>query len=101
MTFKDIDELLNYINEDSDSKKGKKKCRKSKKNKKQNNSIKENQQEKKENNENFDDNLFDEDFEKEFENFKNDIEKNSIHINNITKTKPCLSDDFLKIISKY
>jgi len=101
MTFKDIDELLNYINEDSDSKKGKKKCRKSKKNKKQNNSIKENQQEKKENNENSDDNLFDEDFEKEFENFKNDIEKNSIHINNITKTKPCLSDDFLKIISKY
>jgi len=101
MTFKDIDELLNYINEDSDSKKGKKKCRKSKKNKKQNNSIKENQQEKKENNENSDDNLFDEDFEKEFENFKNGIEKNSIHINNITKTKPCLSDDFLKIISKY
>ena len=101
MTFKDIDELLNYINEDSDSKKGKKKCRKSKKNKKQNNSIKDNQQEKKENNENSDDNLFDEDFEKEFENFKNDIEKNSIHINNITKTKPCLSDDFLEIISKY
>ena len=40
MTFKDIDELLNYINEDSDSKKGKKKCRKSKKNKKQNNLMK-------------------------------------------------------------
>ena len=101
MTFKDIDELLNYINEDSDSKKGKKKCRKSKKNKKQNNSVKDNQQEKKENNENSDDNLFDEDFEKEFEIFKNDIENNSIHINKITKTKPCLSDDFLEIISKY
>ena len=101
MTFKDIDELLNYINEDSDSKKGKKKCRKSKKNKKQNNSVKDSQQEKKENNENSDDNLFDEDFEKEFEIFKNDIENNSIHINKITKTKPCLSDDFLEIISKY
>ena len=101
MTFKDIDELLNYINEDSDSKKGKKKCRKSKKNKKQNNSVKDNQQEKKENNENSDDNVFDEDFEKEFEIFKNDIENNSIHINKITKTKPCLSDDFLEIISKY
>ena len=101
MTFKDIDELLNYINEDSDSKKGKKKCRKSKKNKKHNNSVKDNQQEKKENNENSDDNLFDEDFEKEFEIFKNDIENNSIHINKITKTKPCLSDDFLEIISKY
>ena len=101
MTFKDIDELLNYINEDSDSKKGKKKCRKSKKNKKQNNSIKDNQQEKKENSDNSDDNVFDEDFEKEFENFKNGIENNSIHINKITKTKPCLSDDFLEIISKY
>ena len=101
MTFKDIDELLNYINEDSDSKKGKKKCRKSKKNKKQNNSVKDSQQEKKENNENSDDNLFDEDFEKEFEIFKNDIENYSIHINKITKTKPCLSDDFLEIISKY
>ena len=101
MTFKDIDELLNYINEDSDSKKGKKKCRKSKKNKKQNISIKDNQQEKKENNENSDDNVFDGDFEKEFENFKNDIENNSIHFNNITKIKPCLSEDFLEIISKY
>jgi hypothetical protein len=101
MTFKDIDELLNYINEDSDSKKGKKKCRKSKKNKKQNNSIKDNQQEKNENSENSEDNVFNEDFEKEFENFKNDIENNSIHINKITKIKPCLSDDFLEIISKY
>ena len=101
VTFKDIDELLNYINEDSDSKKGKKKCRKSKKNKKQNISIKDNQQQKKENNENSGDNVFDEDFEKEFENFKKDIENNSIHFNNITKTKPCLSKDFLEIISKY
>ena len=101
ITFKDIDELLNYINEDSDSKKGKKKCRKSKKNKKQNISIKDNQPEKKENNENSDDNVFDGDFEKEFENFKNDIQNNSIHFNNITKIKPCLSEDFLEIISKY
>jgi hypothetical protein len=101
MNFKDIDELLNYINEDSDSKKGKKKCRKSKKNKKQNNLIKDNQQEKNENSENSEDNVFNEDFEKEFENFKNDIENNSIHINKITKIKPCLSDDFLEIISKY
>ena len=101
MTFKDLDELLNYINEDSDSKKGKKKSRKSKKNKKQNNSTKDNQQEKKENDENSDDNIFDEDFEKEFENFKNDIESNTIHFNDINKTKPCLSENFLEIISKY
>ena len=41
INFKDIDELLNYINEDSDSKKGKKRGKKNRKNKKHNNSSKE------------------------------------------------------------
>ena len=37
MRFKDIDEILNYINDDTDSKKGKKKGKKAKKNKNKNN----------------------------------------------------------------
>ena len=39
LNFKDIDELLNYINDEKDSKKGKKKGKKGKKNKKQNNNT--------------------------------------------------------------
>ena len=31
LQFKDIDEILNYINDETDSKKGKKKCKKAKK----------------------------------------------------------------------
>ena len=40
MQFKDIDEILNYINDDTDSKKGKKKGKKEKKNKNKNRIIK-------------------------------------------------------------
>ena len=43
----------------------------------------------------------DDDFKKEFEDFKRDIEKNSIFANDINKINPCLSDEFLsKINSK-
>ena len=101
MSFKDIDELLNYINDETDSKKGKKKGKKGKKNKKQNNTNKEKDTEnnllkKNENdNNNNDDDNNDEDFEKIFEDFKRDIENNSVYRNNIKKIKPCLSKDFI------
>ena len=100
LNFKDIDELLNYINDEKDSKKGKKKGKKGKKNKKQNNNtIIEKVEEKKEIKNN-DNNDVDDDFEKEFENFKRDIEKNSFYISDINKVIPCLSKDFLENISK-
>ena len=95
MIFEDIDELLKYINDDTDLKKGRKKGKKNKKNKKQNNNtIKD---------KNMNDNNYslDDDFKKEFEDFKRDIEKNSIFANDINKINPCLSDEFLsKINSK-
>ena len=105
LNFKDIDELLNYINEETDSKKTKKKQKKAKKNKKQNN--KKEEEEKIEiNNNNFqeknnDDNTsyLDEDFQKEFEIFKKDIEKDTINIYDINKVIPCLSNDFLEHLS--
>ena len=102
--FKDIDALLNYINEDTDSKKGKKKGKKSKKNKKQN--KKQNKKEEKEiiqdNNNYYDDitNNLGYEFEKEFENFKKEIEESSINIYNTNKIIPCLSNDFIKNISE-
>ena len=105
VNFKDIDELLNYINEETDSKKGKKKSKKGRKNKKQNNSNV-NKEEGGDNNilknnENNDVQTFieeknDDDFEKIFEDFKRDIEKDSIYIYNINKIEPCLSEDFIK-----
>ena len=95
MNFKDIDELLNYINDEKDCKKVKKKGKKGKKNKKQNNSIKE---EKKEEQLIIDNNNLDDIYIKEFANFKKDILENSINKNNINKIIPCLSDDFLKKI---
>ena len=95
MNFKDIDELLNYINDEKDCKKVKKKGKKGKKNKKQNNSIKE---EKKEEQLIIDNNNLDDIYIKEFDNFKKDILENSINKNNINKIIPCLSDDFLKKI---
>jgi hypothetical protein len=95
MNFKDIDELLNYINDEKDCKKVKKKGRKGKKNKKQNNSIKE---EKKEEQLIIDNNNLDDIYIKEFADFKKNILENSINKNNINKIIPCLSDDFLKKI---
>ena len=107
LNFKDIDELLNYINDETDSKKSKKKQKRGKKNKKQNNSNNNSKKEKKEektiitNNDDvldIDKNL-DDDFEKEYENFKRDIEKNTINNYDINKVIPCLSNDFITNLS--
>ena len=92
--FHDIDELLNYINDETDSKKGKNK-KKRKKNKKQNN--KEDEKINVVNNNN-DKNCCegnDEDFDKIFEEFKKDIESNTFFVYDINKIKPVLSDDFI------
>ena len=102
MNFKDIDELLNYINEESDSKKGKKRGKKNRKNKKQNNSSKEKEDENKYSSVNKEinnnDNNYKEkdgDFEKIFNEFKNDIEKNSVYMYDINKIEPCLTTEFI------
>ena len=105
LNFKDIDELLNYINDETDSKKTKKKQKKGKKGKKQNNKKEEekifiNNNNNNENNENNNSNL-DEDFLKEYEIFKKDIEKATINISDINKVIPCLSNDFLDHLSIY
>ena len=93
MYFEDIDELLKYINDDTNLKKGKKKGKKNKKNKKQNNdTIKE------KNNMNDSNYSLDDDFKKEFEDFKRDIEKNTIFAYDVNKINPCLSDEFLSKI---
>ena len=95
LKFKDIDEILNYINDDTDSKIGKKKGKKAKKNKNKNKEEKEN----KENNDSNVDELL-HNFEKEFENFKNEIIQDSLFVYEINnKIKPCLSDNFLNSIS--
>ena len=102
INFEDIDELLNYINDETESKKGKKKNKKGRKNKKQNNIIKEkeiedNNPKKKNQNNNEEDYLKDndEEFEKIFNDFKRDIEKDSVYIYDINKIEPCLSNDFI------
>ena len=97
-SFKDLDELLNYINDETDSKKGKKKGKKGKKNKKHNTINKEKDDENNalnnnENNNNNDNN--DDDFDKIFEDFKRDIENNTVYIYDINKIEPILSDDFI------
>ena len=94
-----------YINDETDSKKGKKKAKRGKKNKK----LK--KEEKKEEKEIINNNIKDKDndnnyyylgdeFKKEFEDFKRDIEENSVHIYKIKKIIPCLSNDFLNNLSK-
>ena len=105
--FKDIDELLNYINDEKDSKKIKKKHKKNKKNKKQNNNNNNSKKEKKEEeiiitnkNDTLDvDKNLDDDFEKEYEIFKRDIEQNTINKSDIKKAIPCLSNDFITNLS--
>ena len=93
MYFEDIDELLKYINDDTNLKKGRKKGKKNKKNKKQNkNTIKES------NDMNDSNYSLDDDFKKEFEDFKRDIEKNTIFAYDVNKINPCLSDEFLSKI---
>ena len=101
LNFKDIDELLNYINDETDSKKSKKKGKRAKKNKKQNNNIEENQQDNNEANENYEENDLNDEFMKEFENFKKDIESHSYNLHDIKKITPCLSDKFIENISKF
>ena len=93
MYFEDIDELLKYINDDTNLKKGRKKGKKNKKNKKQNkNTIKES------NDMNDSNYSLDDEFKKEFEDFKRDIEKNTIFAYDVNKINPCLSDEFLSKI---
>ena len=103
INFKDIDELLNYINDETDSKKGKKKSRKCRKNKKQNNANKEKEKENEEinyiknnnvENINYEDNK-DIEFEQIFNDFKRDIEKDSVYVYDINKIEACLSNDFI------
>ena len=102
LNFKDIDELLNYINDETDSKKSKKKGKRAKKNKKlNNNNTEENQQDNNEANGIFDENNLNDEFRKEFENFKKDIESNSYNLHDIKKITPCLSDKFIENISKF
>ena len=105
INFKDIDELLNYINDETDSKKGKKKGKKGKKNKKQNHINEEKECENNLlNNKNNDNNNEDEIncgdyddsyFEKIFDVFKKDIEKDTVKFCDINKIEPCLSMEFL------
>ena len=98
LKFKDIDEILNYINEETDSKKGKKKCKKQKKNKKKKEDEKENQTNEEQNNYKIDNDSLR--FEKEFENFKEDLTKDTMYIYEINnKIKPCLSENFLNNIA--
>ena len=100
LEFKDIDEILNYINDETDSKKGKKKYKKGKKNKNIKKEEKENKGVKNDNinNNNNSENI--NNFDIEFEKFKEEITKTSIYIYEINgKIKPCLSENFLKSIS--
>ena len=98
LEFKDIDEILNYINDETDSKKGKKKYKKGKKNKNIKKEEKENKGVKNDNiNNNNSENI--NNFDIEFEKFKEEITKTSIYIYEINgKIKPCLSENFLKSI---
>ena len=105
INFKDIDELLNYINDETDSKKGKKRGKKNRKNKKQNNINKDKEKEneekylKNDKNSNVEINDFEENHDKEFEqlfnDFKRDIEKDSVYVYDINKIEACLSNDFI------
>jgi len=103
LQFKDIDEILNYINDETDSKKGKKKCKKAKKNK--NKKINKEEEKEKENEINKEKNNYNENedslnFEKEFQNFKEELTKDTMYVYEINnKIKPCLSENFLNQIS--
>ena len=100
LKFKDIDEILNYINDDTDSKKGKKRNKKTKKNKNKKLKEEEKENQTKEEKKNFNENEDSLKFEKEFENFKEDLVKDTLYIYEINnKIKPCLSESFLDNIS--
>ena len=101
LKFKDIDEILNYINDTSDTKKGKKKYKKGKKNK--NKIVNKEGDKSKETTiiNNNEDNNYQDEFDIQFENFKNDLIKNTVFVYEINeKIKPCLSENFLNSISK-
>ena len=101
LKFKDIDEILNYINDTSDTKKGKKKYKKGKKNK--NKIVNKEGEKNKETTiiNNNEDNNYQDEFDIQFENFKNDLIKNTVFVYEINeKIKPCLSENFLNSISK-
>ena len=101
LKFKDIDEILNYINDTSDTKKGKKKYKKGKKNK--NKIVNKDGEKNKETTiiNNNEDNNYQDEFDIQFENFKNDLIKNTVFVYEINeKIKPCLSENFLNSISK-
>ena len=105
LQFKDIDEILNYINDETDSKKGKKKCKKAKKNKNKKINKEEEKEKEKENEINKEKNNYCENedllnFEKEFQNFKEELTKDTMYVYEINnKIKPCLSENFLNQIS--
>lgn len=86
----DIDELVKYISEEPEVKKPKKK--KNKKLKKGGNNTKEIEM--------YETNNSD-DFDKEIENFKNDIEKSSVYPFKYNKKLPFLSSAFIKKLENY
>ena len=110
--FKDIDEILNYINDTTDTKKGKKKYKKNKKNKNKTCNKEEEKEKDKEiekekqkektiiNNNEDNNNNYQDEFDIQFENFKNDLINNTVFVYEINeKIKPCLSENFLNSIS--
>ena len=102
LQFKDIDEILNYINDTTDTKKGKKKYKKGRKNKNKNFNKEEEEKDKGEINNinNNEDQKGSDEFDIQFENFKNDILNNTVYVYEINeKIKPCLSENFLNSIS--
>ena len=102
LQFKDIDEILNYINDTTDTKKGKKKYKKGRKNKNKNFNKEEEEKDKEEINNinNNEDQKGSDEFDIQFENFKNDILNNTVYVYEINeKIKPCLSENFLNSIS--
>ena len=99
LKFKDIDEILNYINDDTDSKKGKKKGKKQKKNKNKKLLTKEELKENEDKN-NINNNEYLSNFEKEFQSFKEELIKDTVFVYEINnKIKPNLSQKFLNQIS--
>ena len=99
LKFKDIDEILNYINDETDSKKGKKKGKKQKKNKNKKLLTKEELKENEDKN-NINNNEYLSNFEKEFQSFKEELIKDTVFVYEINnKIKPNLSQKFLNQIS--
>ena len=104
MENKTVDEIYNYINDNSDVKVKKKRRKKKKQNKKNEikieiNTIKDNNNNKDNNNDII--NQINEEEEDDIVlQFKQDIIKNVIDANQINKIKPVISDNFLKLISQ-